>query len=182
MVFAEEISQVSEIDLSTNPGKVLFDLSNVKPGDSVTRDLVLTNNGSEDFNYILSNKFLSGDRVFYNQLDLSIEDSNGKLYEGKLHKFDKFDPRLLKSKEHENLKFHIKIPMELGNEFQGLNSDFQIKIYVEGTLGGLIPVDNRLPSTATDMFNLLAAGAILIGFGILLFLFQRRKKIKAIKS
>jgi LPXTG-motif cell wall-anchored protein len=169
----------TEIDLTTNPGKVLFDLSNMKPGDSFTRNLSIGNNGNQEFNYIATSKFLSGSEIFYNKLDLIVEDKNGVIYDGKLFEFDKLSPRLLKSKQSENLQFFIQMPMELGNEFQGLDTEFEIKLYVEGTLGGVIPADGpKLPATGTNMFNILLAGSVLVlGGTILQFFLKRRSRI-----
>ncbi|MCM3692725.1 TasA family protein [Neobacillus niacini] len=166
----------NEIDLTTNPGKVLFDLTNMKPGDSVTRNLSIGNNGKQDFNYVASSKFLSGSEIFYNKLDLIVEDKNGPIYQGKLFEFDKLSPRLLKSKQSEKLTFFIKMPMELGNEFQGLECEFQIKLYVEGTLGGILPADGpKLPNTGSDMFNILVVGAVLVLTGSTLQFFIKRR-------
>ncbi|WP_404330875.1 TasA family protein [Mesobacillus maritimus] len=171
-----------EIDLTTRPAKILFDLSNVKPGDSVARDFVIINNGIQDFNYITSSKFLSGSEHFYNQLDLMIEDANGILYEGKLKDLTGLEPKFLEGQQSENLLFVIKVPIELGNEFQGVSTEFQLKLFVEGTLGGVLPADGpMLPNTATDMFNLIIAGAVLVlGGGI--YYFKNKRKIADIKK
>jgi LPXTG-motif cell wall-anchored protein len=170
----------NEIDLTTNPGKILFDLKNMKPGDSVTRNLSIGNNGKQDFNYIASSKFLSGSEIFYNKLELIVEDKNGPIFQGKLFEFDNLSPRLLKSNQSENLTFFIKMPMELGNEFQGLDTEFQIKLYVEGTLGGVLPADGpKLPDTGSDMFNILVVGAVLVLTGSMFQLMvKRRSKLR----
>jgi LPXTG-motif cell wall-anchored protein len=173
------VTNNNEINLTTSPGYVLFDLSNVKPGDSVYRDLVIKNNGSQDFKYITSSKFLSGSEVFFDKLDLIVSDKNGTIYNGKLFEFNKLAPRLLKSKQNEKLSFYIKVPMELGNEFQGLSIDFQFKFYVDGTLGGLLPANGpALPNTGTNMYNILASGIVLILVGIFLQMFAKYKGIK----
>ncbi|MGM0902157.1 MAG: TasA family protein [Bacillota bacterium] len=171
-----------EIDLTTSPVKILFDLSNVKPGDSVARDFEVSNNGIQDFNYFISSKFLSGSEHFFNQLELTIEYTNGILYEGKLKDLTSLDSRFLEGQQSENLLFVIKVPMELGNEFQGVSTEFQLKLFVEGTLGGVLPADGpRLPNTATDMFNLIIAGAVLVlGGGI--YYFRNKRKIADIKK
>ncbi|MDF2791158.1 MAG: hypothetical protein K0S80_4260 [Neobacillus sp.] len=172
--------QNNEIDLTTNPGKVLFDLTNMKPGDSVSRNLIIKNNGKQDFKYLASSKFLSGSEIFYDKLELTIKDKNGIIYQGKLFEFNKMSPRLLKNNQNENLLFFVQVPMELGNEFQGLMTNFQIKLYVEGTLGGAIPADGpKLPATGTNTFNYLIAGAVLVLSGsILQFFIKRRHKFE----
>jgi LPXTG-motif cell wall-anchored protein len=166
-----------EIDLTTDPGKELFNINNAIPGDSFSRNLVIKNNGKQDFHYIITSKFLSGSEIFYDKLDLTVSDSNGILYKGKLFEFQKLAPRLLKSKQNENLLFHIQIPLELGNEFQGMETQFLFKFYVEGTLGGLLPAGGpKLPETGSNMFNLLTLGAVLILLGLALQLFAKRKR------
>jgi LPXTG-motif cell wall-anchored protein len=86
----------------------------------------------------------------------------------------------LKSKNSEELTFSIYFPYELGNEFQNLNCEFQFKFYVEGTLGGTLPVDGpKLPETGTNTFNILVAGAVLVLIGsIINFIIKRRRKIE----
>lgn len=166
----------SPIDLSVNPHTVLFDLSNVKPGDWVTRNLNVSNNGSQDFQYIISNKFLSGSNKFYRELKLTILDGKEIIFKGNLHEFSKMNARKLESNSSESINFHIEVPYELGNEFQGLTSEFEFNIYVEGTLGGVLPVDNRLPVTTTEIFNFILIGVALLTTGTVLFIFYKRKK------
>ncbi|MCD4840288.1 LPXTG cell wall anchor domain-containing protein [Neobacillus sedimentimangrovi] len=165
-----------EIDLTTDPSTILIDLTNVKPGDWVTRDLIIKNNGKQDFNYIFSSKFLSGSRIFYNKLDLTIKDNSDVLFEGKLFEFKQLPPRLLKSKHNEKLQIHVKVPIDLTNEFQGLETEFQFKLYVEGTLGGVLPADGpKLPVTGTNMYNILIAGGLLVFTGIFLQIVIRKR-------
>ena len=63
--------------------------------------------------------------------------------------------------------FSVKIPKELGNEYQGLYSKVQFKFYVEGTLGGLLPADGpKLPSAGSSMYSILAFGFIFTLIGL----------------
>ncbi|MGD6871118.1 LPXTG cell wall anchor domain-containing protein [Sutcliffiella horikoshii] len=171
-VIAEERE---EIDLMTSPTKILFDISKMVPGDWATRELVITNNGQQDFNYLFSAKLISGSSKMYEALSIVITDASGELYKGKLSDFNKLKPRFLSSSDQETLTFIVEMPYELGNEYQGLECEFEFKFYVEGTLGGALPVDNRLPVTATEMFNYILIGAIMATFGGMLFFYQKRK-------
>lgn len=166
-----------EIDIATSPHKVFFNLNNLKPGDKTSKVLTVKNNGKQDFNYLLSNKFLNGSEIFYNELLLEINDGTKNLFTGKLKDFEKLDSRHIKSGESDKLNFKVEIPYELGNEFQGLGSEFEFKLYVEGTLGGVIPVDNKLPTTGSEMFNLFATGTAILLAGLLLFAYIKRKKL-----
>ncbi|WP_226086875.1 TasA family protein [Mesobacillus sp. S13] len=176
-------SNENSIDLSVEPGKVLFDLTNVKPGDSVVRNFKVMNKGNKDFNYVINNSFRSGSEKFYNELLLEIKDSQKNIvFKGNLKDFKKTSNSVLKSKTTDELYFLIKIPMELNNDFQGLKCQFEFKVYVEGTLGGVLPADGpKLPNTATGMFNLMAIGIALIigGFTLISFLKKKSQDIKS---
>jgi LPXTG-motif cell wall-anchored protein len=176
-VNADEVDQ-KEIDIATSPHKVFFNLTNLKPGDYTSKVLTVHNNGSQDFKYLFSNKFLSGSEKFYNELKLKVKDDQGILFNGLIKDFETLDSRSLGSGESEKLYFTIEIPYELGNEFQGLSSEFQFKLFVEGTLGGTLPVDGpRLPVTGTDLYKILLIGGILFTGGVSLFLYQYKRKI-----
>jgi LPXTG-motif cell wall-anchored protein len=178
----DTVNQVTqkEIDIATSPHKIFFNLSNLKPGDRITKILTVYNNGKQDFSYLFSNNFVTGSEKFYNELLLKVSDSDRVLYQGKLKDFHKLDARGLKNGTEEELVFAVEIPFELGNEFQGVGCEFQFKLYVEGTLGGVLPVDGpKLPNTATGMFNLMALGAALIIGGFIFYsvLNKRRQDI-----
>lgn len=175
----DAVNQVAqkEIDIATSPHKIFFNLTNLKPGDRVTKILTVYNNGKQDFNYLFSNKFITGSEKFYHELLLKVTDSEKILYEGKLKDFHKLDARGLASGTEEKLTFTVEIPFKLGNEFQGLGCEFQFKLYVEGTMSGVLPIDGpKLPNTATGMFNLMAIGIALIIGGFILFWMMNKKR------
>ncbi|MDQ1145371.1 LPXTG-motif cell wall-anchored protein [Bacillus sp. SORGH_AS 510] len=171
-------SKKQEIDIATSPEKILFDITNFKPGDWAERTLEVQNSGKQDFNYLSSSKLKEGSEKFYNELLLKISDENTVLFEGKMKDFNKLDSRFIAKDKSEKLFFMVKVPEELGNEFQGLGCEVQFKFYVEGTLGGTLPVNGpKLPETGTNMFNIIVAGAVLLLTGsILQFLFSRKRK------
>jgi LPXTG-motif cell wall-anchored protein len=171
---------VNEIDISTSPHKVFFDINNSKPGDTFSKVLQVNNNGSQDFKYLFSNNFLTGSSKFYNALMLTVTDSTGVIYQGKLSEFNKLDSRNLKSNTLEVLTLSIYFPYELGNEYQNLKSEFEFKFYVEGTLGGVLPAEGpKLPNTGSDMFNILVAGVVLVLTGSTFqYIVKRRIKIR----
>ncbi|WHZ01423.1 TasA family protein [Neobacillus sp. YX16] len=174
-VRAEE--NINEIDISTSPHTTFFSMKNLKPGDHLTKELNILNNGKQDFKYILSNKYFSGSEKFYKKLLLQIYDEEKILFKGELSDFNKLDPRKLFSGDSENLIFKVEIPSELGNEYQGLSSEFEFKIYVEGTLGGILPADGpKLPNTGSNIFNILVVGAALVFVGSIIQLITNRRK------
>ncbi|WML42207.1 TasA family protein [Neobacillus sp. OS1-2] len=171
-------AETSEIDIATSPEKVLFELSNLKPGDWAERTLTIQNKGKQDFKYLFSSKLKEGSEKFYNSLDLKVSDKNKVLFEGKMQDFSKIEPKFISKNDAEELFFTVKIPDELGNEYQGISCKVEFKFYVEGTLGGVLPADGpKLPETGTNMFNILVAGVVLVLTGSIFqfVLYWRRK-------
>ncbi|MEG9296067.1 TasA family protein [Mangrovibacillus sp. Mu-81] len=176
---AEENSkEQKEVDISISPSPVLFHLTNVKPGDKISREITISNKGKQDFRYLFSNTFLKGSEKFYNELILEISDGKAILAEGKVKDFKKLDLRALESSSSETLQISIEIPYELGNEFQGLSTEFQFNFLVEGSNGAVTPVDNGggiLPDTGTDYYKFLLMGMVLFISGFSLYMVTGRK-------
>lgn len=120
--------------IATDNNKVLFFLTNLKPGDYATRKLTIQNRGEEDFTYISDAKFKGGSEELYNEFLLEVSDSKGLLYSGKMKDFNGFPPRMLKSLHEEDLNFSVEFPGNLGNEFQGKGFEVQIRFYIEELL------------------------------------------------
>lgn len=184
--------------------KYLFNLTNMKPGDWVTRNLTIQNRESKSFNYNTKAVFTNGSEKLYNEFQLKIWDSNGLLFNDKLYKFNGLKPRNLQAGKQEDLKFEVKFPYELGNEFQNLGFDFELRFIIEGINPDPNPGDSStgdgnepilpqrpipaedlddppvdgqiLPSTATNLYNNLLMGILLAISGGGLFILQKRKK------
>ncbi len=114
-------------------------------------------------------KFIMAQKNCLKRLTIKIEDKSGQvIFQGDLHNFEKLNPRQLNSTSEEDLYFMITVPYELDNKFQGLNCEFKLNFYVEGTLGGILPANGpKLPETGTAMFNFLVTGGVLVIIGIL---------------
>ncbi|KAA0548334.1 cell wall protein [Bacillus sp. BGMRC 2118] len=172
-----ETTQLPEVDISTSPHKVLFNVGNMKPGDWATRTITVNNKGKQDFKYTMSVNMKSGSKKLFDEFMLKVSDKDRELYNGKLADFKGFESRTLYQSKSEDLTFQVDFPSHLGNEFQGLATEVEFKFYVAGTLGGLLPVDGpKLPDTATGMFNIIGAGAILVFGGMILFALDRFRK------
>ncbi len=173
----ENNNEQKDIDISVSPSPVLFNLTNVKPGDSMTRKITVENKGSQDFQYLFTNTFLSGSEKFYNELLLVISKGKESLVEGKVKDFKKMDLRTLESGSSEIFEITVEIPYELGNEFQGLSTEFQFNFLVEGFDGAVSPVGGGrvLPDTGTDYYMYLVLGSVLFIAGISLYIITRRK-------
>jgi LPXTG-motif cell wall-anchored protein len=174
-------AQENEIDLQTVPHKVFFDIKNSKPGDTYTKVLSVQNKGKKNLQYLISNHFLKGSKDLYKELELTVADKSGEIFKGKLKDFEKLDARNLKINTYEELTISIYFPYELGNEYQGLATEFEFEFYVEGSLGGLLPANGpKLPETGTNMFNYLVGGSVLVITGLLAQYFFKRKKSDSI--
>jgi LPXTG-motif cell wall-anchored protein len=170
-------NDVAEVDIATSPTKVLFDVDNMKPGDSATRSITISNKGQQDFDYTMSTDLKAGSKKLYQELNLKVSDSEGELFNGKLDGFKGFEARTLVQSASEDLTFTVEFPAHLGNDFQGLATEVEFKFYVQGTLGGLLPVDGpKLPDTGTNTFKILAMGMLLAAMGFTLMMVQRFRK------
>lgn len=175
-----ENNNIQEIDLSLSGERLLFNTGNLKPGDTIIKKLLVTNSGKRNFDYSSSAKFLSGSKKLFDQIKLKIDDRKGEIYSGKLSNFNRLDPRFLASLEVDDLIFKIELPYELGNEYQGLNTEFEINFYIEGAIVGISPVSSplNLPDTASSLYNILFLGIILFIFGAIVLLYITRNKLK----
>ncbi|QTC40517.1 LPXTG cell wall anchor domain-containing protein [Bacillus sp. V3] len=173
----ENNNEQKDIDISVSPSPILFNLTNVKPGDSMSRNITITNKGKKDFQYLFTNTFMSGSEKFYNELLLVISKGKESLVEGKVKDFKKMNLRTLKSGSSETFEITVEIPYELGNEFQGLSTEFQFNFLVEGFDGAVSPVGGGrvLPDTGTDYYMYLVLGSVLFIAGISLYIITRRK-------
>ncbi|WP_413376037.1 LPXTG cell wall anchor domain-containing protein [Alkalihalobacillus sp. 1P02AB] len=201
----QTLAETNPISISTSPDSLLFQVDNMKPGDWAERRLTIQNRGSEDFTYNSEVLFQGGSKKLYNEFLLEIENENGLLYKGKLSEFTGFEPRHLKTLHEEELLFIIRFPTELGNEFQGLEFEVEIKFIAEGAEQSQEPIDQEddtgnnvvapqrpisesdlgrkvkdgqiLPSTATESYNYLVLGICIMVLASLLYVYNRRKNV-----
>ncbi|WP_026584652.1 LPXTG cell wall anchor domain-containing protein [Bacillus sp. J33] len=195
------IAEEKEIDINTNSNGYLFKVGSLKPGDWMPRDITILNEGIQDFQYtaIIGNK--KSVKGLFEELDLLVKKDSEVLFDGKFKDFVGFTPRKLTKGSSEQLYFQVTVPYELGNHFQGSFAEVEIVFLAEGTdkskpndesenpsSGGNSnssspPPDetvtpqlvNKLPNTATNNFNLLLIGGILLTFGSIILLFNYKK-------
>lgn len=132
------------IDISTNPTTALVSFSNMAPGDSVTDDLVVSNDGSLELRYAISSSATDTDgKGLKDQLDLTIktidvttpgtpcDDFDGtELYTGDLDDgatgYLVGDPttgadtgdRVLAASASETLCFRVELPLTTDDTYQ----------------------------------------------------------------
>lgn len=132
-VFAdgEDNTGKDDIDISISPNDILFDISNMKPGDWAPRTMTVKNFGGKDFTYQMQLQN-SGEKKLFNELLLEIKVDGKELYQGKLAAFKSLPARKLTRGSGENLDITIRFPEHLGNDFQGLGAAFVFTFTAEG--------------------------------------------------
>jgi len=182
----------NEIEINISPEDNIFDISNMKPGDWAPRTITLQNSGSKDFVYHMELQN-SGDTKLFNELLLEIKAGDKELYQGKLAAFESLPERTLTSSSKENLDITIRFPEHLGNDFQGLVSTFVFSFTAEGAdstevqamIKGEVASSSigptsagfSLPTTSTNIFNLMLFG-IVLGAGGIVIIIRHYKRIK----
>ncbi|MEI5907572.1 TasA family protein [Bacillus spongiae] len=170
--------QIKEIDIASSPTNILFNITNMKPGDWATRTITIHNNGKQDFNYSMSTKRNAGSKELYNELQIVISDEKKELYSGNLSHFEGFPLRNLLKSADEEITFKIDFPSYLGNEFQGLEVEVEFLFYVDEPSESLLPLDiSMLPDTATNTMSILLLGMVLLSGGLVLYLYQNKGKL-----
>lgn len=146
------------------------------PGDSVTSNIIIQNKVNKDLAVVnIKTRIQSGSELLFNNLDLKVNEGSDTLFEGKLKGFQD----LLINSVTENgkkLTFTITLPKNSLNELQGqkvmIAFDFITKY------GEIInPIQNgSLPETATNRFNFIMIGIILLTGGCILMTIQMRQR------
>ncbi|MBM7097058.1 LPXTG cell wall anchor domain-containing protein [Bacillus sp. H-16] len=137
------------VSITTSPTKVLFDLSNMKPGDSASRVLGISNDGTTHYNYHSEVRHTRGSELLFKQFELYVLQGEETLYSGSMADFTGFEPRYLESGSSEEFIMTAVFPWESGNEFQGLETDFEIVLWAE-TTPVPSPDDPSIPSEPTE--------------------------------
>ncbi|WP_408006174.1 LPXTG cell wall anchor domain-containing protein [Pseudalkalibacillus sp. A8] len=137
----------SVIDISTSPANYLFDIKNLKPGDWAERKIIIENDGNVDFKYNTLAKFKEGSEKLYEQLEMKVQDQDGHiLFQDKLSKFGSLAERELAHHNSEEFVVTVTFPPESGNEFQGLDTSFDLVFTAEGNKESVPPKDTEIPS------------------------------------
>lgn len=171
---AEEADQ--EIDFSLSPAVTFIDVKNLKPGDTITKTLTVSNSGLMDFSYLMNSYKDSGSDLFYNQLHLQVSIDDTQLYNGPLYSFSGMEARDLVKSTSEEMKLKVTFPWESGNEFQGLATKviFQFIAERDYATDGIPTGGGMLPQTGEEgpgMYYML--GGVLVCAGLALYATSR---------
>ncbi|CAM3895272.1 LPXTG cell wall anchor domain-containing protein [Mesobacillus thioparans] len=138
-VYAEE----NEINIHVIENGFIFNVDDLKPGDWMPRDLVIKNDGKQDFKYTAQVGEKNSYKGLFEELELLVKKDTNVLFDGKLKDFKGLNPRVLPKGSQENLFFQVTMPYELGNEFQGSAAEAEIIFYAEA-------ITNTPPSCEED--------------------------------
>ena len=179
----------NEIDISLSAKDNLFDISNMKPGDWAPRTIAIQNSGSKDFVYQMQLQN-SGEKKLFNELLLEIKAGDIELYQGKMSAFKSLPERKLTSSTEEKLDITIRFPEHLGNDFQGLASDFVFSFTAEGKDSATVQAVTKgqvasssfgpttagfsLPAASSNISNLMLFGIAIVAGGILLLIIRHK--------
>jgi LPXTG-motif cell wall-anchored protein len=112
--------------------KFLFKIDNMKPGDWAERTLSIENAGNESIDYSLRVVNKSSHNKLFNELELEVlTEKSESLFNDKLRNFKGLLPKHLLKSDSDTLNFMVKMPYELGNEYQGTSAHFEIIIIAE---------------------------------------------------
>lgn len=135
--------------IELSPSKVLFDISDMKPGDWTERELEVANKTGKPLFYRAGVQFRTGSDMLFSELDLLLVRNGQTIYKGKVRDFLYSAPLQLSGNARDRLIWTIEFPPEAGNEFQGLTCEFVIIIGAEADGGG----DSSSPGSGTTPGN-----------------------------
>lgn len=95
-------------------------MNNMQPGDTMTSDYKVINDGNEPFDYSVDFKFLSGDAELYNILQMTLQKEGVIIYSGVMSEAEgRVTIGSLEGGAEEAIQMDVLFPPEAGNEFQG---------------------------------------------------------------
>ncbi|MGZ4134907.1 MAG: hypothetical protein ACXVC1_06205 [Tumebacillaceae bacterium] len=113
---------VYQINIATSPARGFLKATNLAPGDTVTSVLQVLNKGNLDFNYKISATRESGSNLLYNDLQITVADSDGLLYQGPMSGLQHVAIGTIAKGGKESLTVTAFLPKTVGNEAQRLTT------------------------------------------------------------
>lgn len=171
-----------EVDLILSPEIFQVAATNLKPGDTVTKELIISNAGSQSIHYHTNAEMIQGSRKFFNELFVEIKLEDRLIFNGKILDLKQFEPRSLAVNDSERLMIKVIVPTTLGNDFQGLGCVIEWSFYAEFLSESVIaasnnlPIGNELPNTATNTAHTFLVGISLLVIGILVLKWKRKER------
>ncbi|KAI7266595.1 hypothetical protein KC345_g8152 [Hortaea werneckii] len=95
-------------------------MNNMQPGDTMTSEYTIINDGNEPFDYSVDFKFLSGDVELYNILQMTLQKEGVIIYSGVMSEAEgRVTIGSLEGGTQEAIQMDVLFPPEAGNEYQG---------------------------------------------------------------
>lgn len=113
----ENYFEAGNVDISATPVNTAVTMTNMKPGDSTSGVITVSNSGSLDFNYDLAAKKDGGISEFYNVLTAKVEKDTEVLFDGPIKDLLNLTSgrRILAPGTSEDLKITIGLPEDVAS-------------------------------------------------------------------
>ncbi|WP_449599212.1 hypothetical protein [Paenibacillus sp. Marseille-Q9583] len=111
-------------------------MNNMKPGDEMSSEYTIINDGTEGFDYFVDFKFISGDVELYNILQMTLEKEGVIIYSGVMSEATgRVTIGSLAGGEKNVIQMDVTFPWEAGNEYQGKATTVAFEFSASGEPG-----------------------------------------------
>lgn len=133
----EAVEQASSLKLVLSGDNKLFHLENMAPGDHEQATFRIKNSYLESCRFYLRVDCESGSSDLLQQLELTVTDDGGTiLYHGSMKSFDLIDLGSYARDDSHDFTLEICLPLETGNDYQGLSTSVKFTFIVEANGNG----------------------------------------------
>lgn len=125
-------------------------MNNMKPGDEMSSEYTIINDGTEGFDYFVDFKFISGDVELYNILQMTLEKEGVIIYSGVMSEAaGRVTIGSLAGGEKSVIQMDVTFPWEAGNEYQGKATTVAFEFSASGEPGPTTEPTSTPKPTAT---------------------------------
>lgn len=125
-------------------------MNNMKPGDEMSSEYTIINDGTEGFDYFVDFKFISGDVELYNILQMTLEKEGVIIYSGVMSEAaGRVTIGSLAGGEKSVIQMDVTFPWEAGNEYQGKATTVAFEFSASGKPGPSAEPTSTPTATAT---------------------------------
>ncbi|WP_339243920.1 hypothetical protein [Paenibacillus sp. FSL F4-0243] len=125
-------------------------MNNMKPGDEMSSEYTIINDGTEGFDYFVDFKFISGDVELYNILQMTLEKEGVIIYSGVMSEAaGRVTIGSLAGGEKSVIQMDVTFPWEAGNEYQGKATTVAFEFSASGEPGPTTEPTSTPTPTAT---------------------------------
>jgi hypothetical protein len=125
-------------------------MNNMKPGDEMSSEYTIINDGTEGFDYFVDFKFISGDVELYNILQMTLEKEGVIIYSGVMSEAaGRVTIGSLAGGEKSVIQMDVTFPWEAGNEYQGKATTVAFEFSASGEPGPSAEPTSTPTPTAT---------------------------------